>query len=78
MKCIGTVPHIKYKFGVGYEVEIKFKAIESWEIRKWMNKYKFTYGKKVNEKNLDRYLARLESNYLVKRISKKGSGSSLY
>ncbi|EAR87981.2 ABC transporter family protein (macronuclear) [Tetrahymena thermophila SB210] len=78
LKCIGTVPHIKYKFGIGYEVEIKFQQIGFKQVKSIMNKFKIKPGKKVNEKNLDHYLEKLESQYLVKRISSKGSGSSLY
>jgi ABC-type multidrug transport system ATPase subunit len=26
-KCLGTVQHIKNKFGVGYEIEVKIKPL---------------------------------------------------
>ena len=29
LKCVGSVQHIKNKFGKGYEIEIKIDAIDS-------------------------------------------------
>ena len=53
IKCLGSVQHIKNKFGKGLELEIKVKIPSEDEINTILTNSKISTDKKADENDLD-------------------------
>lgn len=79
IRCIGSIQHIKSKFGGGFELEIKlnFPAIEAKE-----SSMQLVGGQNethlISKQQISEILTKLEVPELMDEISEKGSGSALF
>lgn len=68
-KCLGSVQHIKSKFGKGYEIEIKTMLPDASRIEELRKQAGVERGKKVVLGELKEILEKLGKGYLVDRFA---------
>ena len=68
-KCLGSVQHIKSKFGKGYEIEIKTMLPDASRIEELRKQAGVERGKKVVLAELKEILEKLGKGYLVDRFA---------
>jgi len=56
LKCLGTVQHIKNKYGGGYEVEIKQNLVSKAQIQEAAKGFGFTMGAELNKNQMENLL----------------------
>jgi ABC-type multidrug transport system ATPase subunit len=78
LKCIGSIQHLKSKFGKGYELEIKFTANPSEQIAALIAKLPSTTSHKLTFLQAKQVLQTLDASYLEQEINQGRSGSHLY
>jgi ATP-binding cassette, subfamily A (ABC1), member 3 len=77
-KCLGSIQHIKNKFGKGYEIEVKTNIPSQEEVDTLLNRLEMTRGSRVSLSGIENLLARLDAIHLNDEINPKGSGSLLF
>lgn len=77
-KCLGSIQHIKNKFGKGYEIEVKTQVPSPVEIDSVLARLGMPRGSRVALTRIEELLGRLGAIHLNEEISPKGSGSSLF
>lgn len=80
LRCIGTSTYLRDKFGQGFELEIKLELPNAEEIQASSNKLQPILGDSVEipRETYKECLEPLGAEDLYEKISKKGSGSSIY
>ena len=77
-KCLGSIQHIKNKFGKGYEIEVKTAVPSPMEVDSVLMRIGMVRGSRVALSGIDDLLARLGALHLSEDINPKGSGSNLF
>lgn len=79
LKCIGSVQHIKSKFGQGYEVEIKVRLpTEQYYKDKLVELSLQPQSRLTMMSQISDILTQVKMHYLYKDIKNEGYGSSIY
>lgn len=78
IKCIGSIQHIKSKFGGGFEVEIKLNVASKDAINSVIDSHGWKSGNQLRSlMEVSEVLGILEAENLEEEISEKGAGSGL-
>ena len=78
LKCLGSVQHIKSKFGGGYELEIKMNPPSKAKRLEHITKLGFQFGQKVTRSAVRQIFDQLQVGFLADQITENGTGSELY
>ena len=78
LKCLGSVQHIKSKFGGGYELEIKMNPPKKEKILDLTTKLGYKLGEKIPRTAIRQIFDQLQAGFLADQITETGTGSELY
>ena len=80
LKCLGSIQHIKSKFGGGYEMEIKLTLPTQGRVQDALQKADLRADNIISSEMLTKVLRSLDAEWLAQegQISVKGVGSALY
>ena len=78
LKCLGTVQHIKNKYGGGYEVEIKLNLVSKDQIKEAAKGFELTLGAELNKTQIEKILNEVEMSYALKEETEKAKKSGIY
>lgn len=78
LKCMGSIQHIKNKFGKGYEVELKVNLPTKEETIEYLKSFDVDSNQRMTLEECQGFLNDNGNGDLVKELSSEGSGSSLY
>eukprot|EP01017_Pseudomicrothorax_dubius_P046657 TRINITY_DN8255_c0_g2_i3.p1 TRINITY_DN8255_c0_g2~~TRINITY_DN8255_c0_g2_i3.p1 ORF type:complete len:1028 (+),score=239.16 TRINITY_DN8255_c0_g2_i3:182-3265(+) len=76
-KCMGSVQHIKNKFGKGYELEIKTTAPTDEECSRFLSQIGVN-SVSMNQNEVVETLKRANCEYLIPQLSHNGTGSTVF
>lgn len=77
IKCLGSIQHIKSKFGTGYEVEIKTKLPTQSQMAQ-LHEIVQHNEQTVTRSQLELILKKLQKEELLQEITERGQASQLF
>ena len=77
-QCLGTIQHIKHKFGRGYELEIKLAIPKETEYRELIQRSGKKAESRVYKGDLEGIFNSIGHGHLAKEIKPNGSGAHIY
>ncbi|CAD8172616.1 unnamed protein product [Paramecium pentaurelia] len=78
LRCLGSVQHIKSKFGKGYEIEVKLEKPQKNEIQLLIQQMGLENNSRLDQNTTVDILRKINSSHLEQQITMKGSGSHIY
>ncbi|CAK63379.1 unnamed protein product (macronuclear) [Paramecium tetraurelia] len=78
LRCLGSVQHIKNKFGKGYEIEVKLEKPQTNEIQELIQQMQLQGSTRLDQSMTFEILKKINQNHLEQEITMKGSGSHIY
>jgi len=77
LKCLGTVQHIKNKYGGGYEVEIKLNLVSKAQITEAAHDLGLTMGAELNKTQIENLLKQVGMTRVLKEDSEESKKSGI-
>ncbi|CAD8078681.1 unnamed protein product [Paramecium primaurelia] len=78
LRCLGSVQHIKNKFGKGYEIEVKLEKPITNEINGLIAQMQLHVGSRLDQQKTVEVLRQIGQAPLEQEINMRGSGSHIY